>query len=103
MASLSTPATPPTSKASTALRSFPSPCRSSRGAAQTRTSGRAGGGATVLTQLGHVLVDEADDGRALADRGRAALDRAGADVARGVDAGDARLQQAFGAGGGAGG
>src|SRR6201999_2401921 len=54
--------------------------------------------AVFLAQLLHVLVDEADHGGALADRGRAALDRAGADVARRVDAGDARLQQALGAG-----
>ncbi len=44
-----------------------------------------------------VLVDEAHDRRALADRGRAALDRAGAHVAGGVDAGDAGLEQAVGA------
>ena len=47
-------------------------------------------------------MDEADHGGALADRGRAALDRAGADVAGGVDAGDAGLEQALGAGVGAG-
>ena len=47
-------------------------------------------------------MDEAHDRRALADRGRAALDRAGADVAGGVDAGDAGLEQALGAGLGAG-
>ena len=35
------------------------------------------------------LVDEADDGRALADRGRAALERPRAHVAGGVDAGHA--------------
>ena len=45
---------------------------------------------------GEVLVDEADDRRALADGGRAALDRAGAHVAGGVDAGDAGLEQALG-------
>ena len=47
-------------------------------------------------------MDEADDRGALADRGRAALDRAGADVAGGVDAGHAGLEQAVGAGVGAG-
>ncbi len=47
-------------------------------------------------------MDEAHDRRALADRGRAALDRAGAHVAGRVDAGHARLEQALGAGVGAG-
>ena len=49
-----------------------------------------------------VLVDEPHDHRALADRGGAALDRARADVAGGVDARDARLEQPVGAGVGAG-
>ena len=47
-------------------------------------------------------MDEADDRGALADGGGAALDRAGADVAGGVDAGDAGFEQAVGAGLGAG-
>src|SRR6476660_8638379 len=51
---------------------------------------------------GEVLVDEADDRRALPDRGCAAIDRAGADVACGEDAGGACCEQAFGAGFGAG-
>ena len=41
---------------------------------------------------------EADDHGSLADRGRAALDRSGADVADGEDAGRARLEDAVGAG-----
>ena len=49
-----------------------------------------------------MLVDEADHRGALADGGRAALDRAGADVARRVDTGDAGLEQALGTGVGAG-
>ena len=54
-------------------------------------------GRLVSAARGPVLVDEADHRRALADRGRAALDRPGADVAGGVDAGDAGLEQALGA------
>ena len=47
-------------------------------------------------------MDEAHHCRALADRGRAALDRPGAHVAGGVDAGHAGFEQAVGAGVGAG-
>ena len=47
-------------------------------------------------------MDEAHDRRALADRRRAALDRARADVAGGVDARHARLEQALGPGVGSG-
>ncbi len=46
---------------------------------------------------GQALVDELDHGGALADRGRAALDRAGAYVAGRVDARHARLEKALGA------
>src|SRR5688572_9143211 len=42
------------------------------------------------------LVDEPDDGRSLADRGGAALDRSCADVARGVDAGNIGFELALG-------
>src|SRR3954471_17164318 len=49
-----------------------------------------------------MLVHEAHHRGALADGGSAALDRAGADVAGGVDAGDGGFEQAFGAGIGAG-
>ena len=49
-----------------------------------------------------VGVDELHGHRALADRGRAALSRAGADVAGGEDAGQARLEQVVGARVGAG-
>src|SRR4051794_36074855 len=45
-----------------------------------------------------MLVDEAHHRGALADGGSAALDRAGADVAGGVDAGDGGFEQPFGAG-----
>src|SRR4051794_35281181 len=44
-----------------------------------------------------VLVDQADYRGALADGRSAALDRAGADVAGGVDAGDGGFEQALGA------
>jgi hypothetical protein len=47
-------------------------------------------------------VHEADDHRSFTDSGRAALDRARPDVARRVDAGHARLEQAVRAGVGAG-
>ena len=47
-------------------------------------------------------MDEAHDRRALANGGGAALDGAGAHVPGGVDAGDARLEQAVSAGSGAG-
>ena len=45
--------------------------------------------------MGEPLVDEAHHHRSLADRGRAALDRSGADVADGEDAGRARLEDAL--------
>jgi hypothetical protein len=48
--------------------------------------------------MGQALVYELDHGSALADRGRAALDRAGAHVAGRVDPWHARLEQALGAG-----
>src|SRR4051794_6900397 len=49
-----------------------------------------------------MLMHEAHHRGALADGGSAALDRAGADVAGGVDAGDGGFEQALGAGLGAG-
>ena len=49
-----------------------------------------------------MLMHEAHDRGALADGDSAALDRAGADVAGGVDAGDGGFQEAFGADVGAG-
>ena len=48
-------------------------------------------------RTGQALVHELDHGGALADRGRAALDRAGAHVAGRVDPWHARLEQALGA------
>ena len=47
---------------------------------------------------GEALVDEAHDHRALADRGRAALDRPRANIANREDARHARLEDALGTG-----
>src|SRR4029077_7345300 len=83
-----------------------SPGRSNACSAELGASGisraRASGPASCWRLGREALVHEADDGGALADGGGAALDRAGADVAGGVDAGDAGLQQPLGAGLGAG-
>src|SRR3954464_15212764 len=57
----------------------------------------SGGTLKLRTRRLQVLVHEADYRGALADGRSAALDRAGADVAGGVDAGDGGFEQALGA------
>src|SRR3954463_16162179 len=62
----------------------------------------SGGTLKLRTRRLQVLVHEAHHRGALADGRSAALDRAGADVAGGVDAGDGGFEQPFGTGFGAG-